>query len=221
MIDLDNQNQTADPLVFTLLPGPIIKLKTTDPTKARPFRLGLVAQVLTKKKATILNVAVSDVCPSATLVAQVIPDQVYQVGNEIGLTIQWPSWSDTSGNNLCGDSTFSAVFESSGNSLDPTWISFDATARRIRVKTSDDTNVGMHSIKVSGKLLSSGRTTSTSFNIEVIDPCTSAQVVPAAIPDFQIKAGSPKKEILLDSWTDTLSGKCGPFTFTLTYQADS
>ena len=69
MIDLDNQNQTADPLVFTLLPGPIIKLKTTDPAKARQYRLGLVAQVLTKKKATIINVAVSDVCPSATLVA--------------------------------------------------------------------------------------------------------------------------------------------------------
>jgi hypothetical protein len=69
VVDLDNQNQTADPLVFTLLPGPIIKLKTTDPSKARPYRLGLVAQVLTKKKATIINVAVSDVCPSATLVA--------------------------------------------------------------------------------------------------------------------------------------------------------
>ena len=90
MIDLDNQNQTADPLVFTLLPGPIIKLKTTDPAKARQYRLGLVAKVLTKKKATIINVAVSDVCPSATMVAQVIPDQVYQLGNEIGLTIQWP-----------------------------------------------------------------------------------------------------------------------------------
>jgi hypothetical protein len=113
------------------------------------------------------------------------------------------------------------VFESSGKSLDPTWISFDAPTRRIRVKTSDETKFGMHSIKVSGKLHSSGRTTSTMFKIEVMDPCTSALVIPNAIPDFQIKAGSPQKEVLLDSWTDTLSGKCGPFTFTFTYQADS
>ena len=66
------------------------------------------------------------------------------------------------------------MFESSGNSLDPTWISFDAIARRIRVKTSDDNKVGIHSIKISGKLLSSGKITSAAFKIEIIDPCTSA-----------------------------------------------
>ena len=79
----------------------------------------------------------------------------------------------------------------------------------------------MHTIKVSGKLLSSGRIASTKFKIEVVDPCTSAYVLPKAIQDFQVKAGSPKYEMQLDSWTDTLSGKCGPFTFSMTYQADS
>ena len=56
LIDLENRNITADPLVFTLIPGPIIKLQTSDKNKVRNYRLGLVALVLSVNKTAILTV---------------------------------------------------------------------------------------------------------------------------------------------------------------------
>jgi hypothetical protein len=87
LFDLDNLNVTADPLVFTLAAGPLIKLKTVDKTKVRTYRLGLKAMSLTASKTVLLTVNIIDQCPSATLEPHVIPDYSYNLGDEQAIII--------------------------------------------------------------------------------------------------------------------------------------
>ena len=68
--------------MFTLLSGPSLKVYTEDSSKAKSYRLGLFAKVLTVNKTVVFNVIVTDLCPTAILTPQEIPDQVYYLGNE-------------------------------------------------------------------------------------------------------------------------------------------
>jgi hypothetical protein len=91
---------------------------------------------------------------------------------------------------------------------------------RIRIRTDDLDKVGMHEIKISGKILTSSKLTFTMIKIEIKDPCIKTVIQPSVITSFEYKAGSGLKKIVFEPWKESFNGKCEPFTYSLTDEAD-
>jgi|LauGreDrversion4_2_1035121.scaffolds.fasta_scaffold24094_2 hypothetical protein len=82
----------------------------------------------------IFSVMISNLCPSAMPIPEMIPDQQYYIGN-VPLNIEFASWKDSLGANKCGDITYSA--NADNKILDSSWIKFDPVGRKFSVSTSN------------------------------------------------------------------------------------
>jgi hypothetical protein len=51
------------------------------------------------------------------------------------------------------------------------------------VKTNEIMNAGVYQIKVKGRLIESGKEASTLILLELINPCTDAEILPGKVAD--------------------------------------
>jgi hypothetical protein len=67
-------------------------------------------------------------------------------------------------------------------------------------------------VKVTGTLLSSQRTNSVLFRLDILDPCKDSVITASVIPDVVYLIGQGVMSVTFPKWTESL-GLCSPFTY--------
>jgi hypothetical protein len=124
---------------------------------------------------------ITDLCQTALPVPITNEPQKYVIGDQAPLKFDLAPWIDSRGANKCG--TIEYKVQVNGKPLDSAWIKWDPVKMKFTVKNGDIKKAGVYQIKVKGRLIESGKEATTIILLEMINPCTDAEILPGKVAD--------------------------------------
>lgn len=140
------------------------------------YNLKVIGTLGSWGSATILvTVQITIGCADTTITPDPITTKTYQV-TDPALTFTFNDWASSV--TLCGAFSYSSTF-SDNTALNSAFISLNSATKTFTVSTSNPAHISSYSIKVSGTL-ADGATSSTTFTLNIVNPCASAAITPPA-----------------------------------------
>ena len=125
-------------------------------------------------------------------------------------------WSDFYFAGYCGNFDYSISLQDDSGL--PSFVTFDRVLRQFNVSTSDVTDEGVYTIKVTGIDSSQSLTVSTTFTLTIVNPCRTASLSATTVATQTVSILQSTKTIGLPVFTLSYSPSsfCGTQTYTVT-----